>query len=141
MADDKKVTVRDLQTFIDAVEFASDQEEWTPSPKQWKRIRDMINNLESASVAQPQPQVQYAQPVQPHYQPPLQLAQPAPTFSGPSTLSGVTPSGAPFGGGMPTAAPFGGTPAGAAFGGGAAPVRTPDIDTSNGKPYQSSFAL
>lgn len=116
----KVVTVRDLQTFIDAVEFASDQEEWVPSAKQWKRIRQMIDDLDEAPAPVPAPVQQpvYHQPAPIHHAPSGFGQGPAnPTYSAPVQTS------------LP---PLFGT-------GGAVPARTPDIDTTNGQ-YSSSFA-
>lgn len=139
MTDKKTITVRDLKTFIDAVEFASDQDEWIPSAKQWRRIREMIDSLQES-----QPAVQ-----QPQFYPP-QSAMPAPTAApvmaapqqpamptGPSafaTTGYAAVTGMPTGAvpAMPNNPLFGTT--------GTGQVRTPDIDTSHGKPYQSSFA-
>jgi hypothetical protein len=122
--EEKKITIRELQTFIEAVEFAADSENWIPSERQWKRIRAMIDSLvdtpaaKAATVAQPvaaAPAV-YAPVIPPQPDRPVQYAQPG----------GLT---------MPvhhTAPPaFAGMQPGV-------PVRTPDIDTSNGS-YQSSF--
>lgn len=118
MADKKTTTtIRDLQTFIDAVEFASDQEEWVPSARQWKRIRDMINSLEETKV-----EVRPAEPVR--YNQPTSFAMP-PMPTQPSGLNVPMPTG-------PHNPLLASNPHG--------PVRTPDIDTGHGKPYQSSFA-
>lgn len=115
---EKKITVRDLQTFIEAVEFASDQDEWTPSPRQWKRIKEMIEVLEEAPPPAP-PVVQPRQP-QPAYGPPA--------YSGP-------PLSSTLGGAVALPQPSGPVP----FAAGPQPVKTPDIDTSNGT-YKSTFA-
>lgn len=125
MAERSKITtIRDLQTFIDAVEFASDQEEWVPSAKQWRRIREMIDQLE-------EPPTQTAQPPAPVY---VQQAHPPmpPSFAAPSAFGGM-PANMPSG--YPTGVPNTGL-----FAQGPVPVRTPDVDTSGGKSYQSSFA-
>ncbi len=117
MSDRKKITIRDLQTFIDAVEFASDQEEWVPSAKQWKRIKDMINNLE-AEPAIPTAMQLYSPPVHSGFAQPIHEPMPA-IPAGPSSMPSFS---------SPVVAP---------------PIfanpRTPDIDTSTGK-YQSGFA-
>ena len=41
----KTITIHDLRTFIEAVEFASDSDEWIPTARQWKRIREMIDQV------------------------------------------------------------------------------------------------
>lgn len=124
----KKIPVRELQTFIEAVEFAADTEDWVPSPRQWKRIRQMIDNLELPSD-RPALQVQPARQVQPQsYQPdtPVRMVpggMPSPTYSTPMQPMQQQPLPAPF---ANPAAP-------------GSLVKTPDIDTSSGG-YQSSFA-
>lgn len=124
----KKVTVRELQTFIEAVEFAADTDNWVPSERQWKRIRDMIDNLADlpmpqASAPRESAPVQYAPPTLSHSvmqpPPPSRMAQggmPPP----PTSVSGQP---APFA--NPVAPSI--------------PAKTPDIDTSTGG-YQSGFA-
>lgn len=132
MANDKPVTAQELKTFIEAVEFAADQEDWVPSERQWRRIRTMIDRLEDTPapapvVAPPAAPVQYA---------PARLAPPDPVMHhqmSPGLSAQPTLSAAP----LPVHAsqltgPF--------ATGNAGPVRTPDIDTGHGKPYQSSFA-
>ena len=111
----KSVTVSELKTFIEAVEFAADVEEWIPSERQWKRIRSMIDGLVDGGK-----QVTTEVHPTPMYQPPSL----PPTFA-PSGLAGMGPPpqlAAPFTLGQPSQ-----------------PVRTPDIDTSNGS-YSSAFA-
>ena len=113
---DKKTSVKELQTFIDAVEFASDSDEWVPSKRQWDRIRSMINNLEESSVtASPAPAPVYQQP----------HAWNGHTSIGPSGFTPVTTL-------PPPSLPSG------PFATGHGNVRTPDVDTSNGT-YQSPF--
>lgn len=116
---DKTVSAAELKTFIDAVEFAADSDDWIPSKRQWERIRGMIERLD---VTPPGP---------PAYAPPVMMALPqAPVDYGPSRMSGGMmppqhqgiPQGVPIAGGNPLQA-----------------VRAPDIDTSNGQ-YKSAFA-
>lgn len=118
MATQKKVTISELKTFIDAVEFAADTEGWTPSKRQWLKIREMINALVEAPTPQAASLPQMMMPVQ---QGPVQMA--------PSGMAGLTPPG-------PVHIPAGVPMAGANP---AIPVKTPDIDTTRGN-YQSSFA-
>jgi hypothetical protein len=119
MATQKKVTISELKTFIEAVEFAADTEEWIPSKRQWLKIREMINALVEAPTPQPVSLPQMMMPVQ---QGPVQMA--------PGGLSaGLTPPG-------PVQIPAGVPMSGANP---AIPVKTPDIDTTRGN-YQSSFA-
>lgn len=127
MSEEKKsVTVRELQTFIEAVEFAADTDNWVPSERQWKRIREMIDNLAYRPAApqpapQPAPVVQYSAPAMPppQHQAPVRMAP----GGMPPPPSGVSGRPAPF---ANPAAP-------------SMPVKTPDIDTSSGG-YESGFA-
>ena len=119
----KPVSVSQLKTFIEAVEFAADAEDWVPSKRQWERIRDMIERLEEVAPAAPS-LVPQAAPVMMQ----LPVPQMASTFvPGPGGLQ------------MPSAPNISQLPG--PFGsGGPAPVRTPDVDTSGGRTYQSTFA-
>lgn len=133
---DKKTTIRDLQTFIDAVEFAADlEQEWVPSARQWKRIRDMINSLEDTPAPTSPPMQLPAQA--PTYMHAPQYAAPAlPTHSNVTSSSSMPMvyQGATQATGSLSPLLTGGN-----SGNGQTAVRTPDIDT-NGKPYSSSFA-
>lgn len=113
----KKVTVPELKTFIEAVEFAADTDEWIPSKRQWLKIREMINALVDTPQAAPAPQVMQLPPIP---MGPMQMA--------PGGMSGMAPGPVHIPQGVPLAA---GNPTQA--------VKTPDIDTSRGN-YQSSFA-
>lgn len=114
---EKTVTARDLKTFIEAVEFATDTDEWVPSARQWKKIREMIDKLEEVAPAPARPPVQMAPPA---------MALPSPQYAAPARM-------APGGMGGPQGGPL------PAFGvGQTGALKTPDIDTSNGN-YQSAF--
>lgn len=120
MAEEKKITIRELQTFIEAVEFAADSDNWIPSERQWKRIRSMIDNLVDTTptrVAAPQPAPVYEQPRMPAPDRPVMMAPP----------------------GLGQRPPSSGAPAPILAGAGQGMVKTPDIDTSTG-PYNSDFA-
>lgn len=118
---EKQITVSELKTFIEAVEFASDKEDWIPSERQWKRIRSMIDRLtETAAPVQPAPQVNYQVP-----QAVMALPTPNEMRMAPGGLGGISPSQLP--------GPF-------AVDAPQLPVRTPHVDTSGGKPYGSPFA-
>lgn len=122
---EKTVTVSELKTFIDAVEFAADVEgDWMPSVRQWTRIRSMIDRLEEVPAA-PQ-MMQLPQPQ--HYQQPQMMQLPQPTMA-PGGMGGM--------GMQPPQMMNSGAPLAMHE---ALKVRTPDIDTSNGKGYQSAFA-
>lgn len=119
MADTKKkITIRDLQTFIEAVEFASDKDDWVPSERQWRRIRQMIDDLEEAPAAAHQPQQRQQQPM---------------SFA-PATYAGPPIAGSA----IPPAQPVGPSSLSPVFGSGPQPAKAPDIDTSNGT-YKSTF--
>lgn len=125
MTTEKPISVQELKTFIDAVEFASDKEDWIPSERQWKRIRSMIDRLEATP---PQQQVRS----EPHYAQQMQMPMPAP--SAPPVMaapSAMTQMRMPPQVQQPLTGPF--------ASGGPTPVRTPDVDTSGGN-YQSAYA-
>lgn len=126
--ENKKISVKELQTFIEAVEFAADTEEWIPSARQWKRIRSMIDNLESEAPTHPQLVQQLQQPVQQAavYRDPNQPVRMAPPgMPPPAFVTAPTPSHLPPTFGNPNMP--------------GAPAKTPDIDTSAGG-YNSTFA-
>lgn len=125
----KPITISELRTFIEAVEFASEQEQgWVPNARQWARIREMIFNLE-AEPAMPVRTYEYAQQMVPPMPPVMYEREPMPATlpsvaafpAGPAALPAIAPRH------PPVASPSFTTP------------RTPDIDTSNGQ-YTSSFA-
>lgn len=122
MADNNKpITVVELKTFIDAVEFAADTDEWVPSVRQWTRIRSMIDRLqESAPVRIPEANQLYRP--SPEAMTPMALPMP-----GDPRLASV---GLPPSSGL--AGPF--------AQGGPSAVRAPDVDTSNGNTYKTPFA-
>lgn len=119
----KKVSVKELQTFIEAVEFAADTDNWIPSERQWKRIREMINNLESTVAPQPAAAPSYPAPAAP------------PVYRDPAAPVRLAPGGMP----APQYAAQPQLPPTLANGASSIPVKTPDIDTSNGG-YKSTFA-
>lgn len=123
--ENKKISVKELQTFIEAVEFAADTEEWIPSARQWKRIRQMIDNLETEAPAPVRQQAVQQPPAQVYRDPdrPVMMAPPGmppPAFAGMPAQSALPPTFA-----NPNAP--------------GVPARTPDIDTSTGG-YSSAFA-
>lgn len=119
----KAITVRDLKTFIEAVEFAADQADWVPSPRQWAKIRTMINDLEEAPQHAPQPPQMTER-----YAPLPTPAGPAPQYQlAPTGLAGNVP---PRPSAQQAHLPAFSTTNGA--------LRTPDIDTSSGG-YTSGF--
>lgn len=130
MTTEKPISVQELKTFIDAVEFASDKEDWIPSERQWKRIRSMIDRLEAT---QPQSVRAESAPMHmpmPMHMPPGAMPEP-PIMAAPSAM---TPMRMPQQ--MQPTAP---TLSGPFATGGPTPVRTPDLDTSSGQ-YRSAYA-
>lgn len=133
MADDTRITIKEFRMWLQGVEEMQDPG-WVPSPAQWSRIREKINHIEEAES---EPVVVYQQPapVQQHYPVPptgVPMGNEMPGIpAGPSSL-GMTPRPP-----MPASPPPSGlfaTPESPSM-----PVRTPNIDTTNGQ-YQSSFA-
>ena len=126
--ENKKISVKELQTFIEAVEFAADTEEWIPSARQWKRIRSMIDNLETEAPAPARQQATSSHTVVPTpvYRDPDRPVMMAPPGMPPPTFAGrPAPTSLPPTFGNPNAP--------------GVPAKTPDIDTSTGG-YNSSFA-
>lgn len=138
---EKTYTITELKTFIEAVEFAADTDNWVPSERQWTRIRTMINNLvepaKAAPVAPTRQYIaqQYDEPVMvmPQVTSPLDvipMGEQAPARpAGPSAFN------------QPQIAqqmPQMRGPSGPFAHGGQQAVRTPDIDTTNGN-YRSAF--
>ena len=136
MADDTKITVKEFRMWLQGVEEMQDPA-WVPNPTQWARIREKINTItEEQEAVHAAPVQQYQQPVIP-----------------PSVNYPVPPTGVPLGNDVP-GIPAGPSsfqqrpwvppapPAGGLFATPESPnmpVRTPNIDTTDGT-YQSSFA-
>jgi hypothetical protein len=120
MATEKPVSAKELKTFIEAVEFAADAENWVPSERQWKRIRSMIDRLEENAPPAP------AAPQPMRMPEPMMHVPQGPVMMAPGGLGGAMPMNQ-----QPLQGPF--------ATGSAQPVRTPDVDTSTGG-YKSSFA-
>lgn len=51
-------SISKLKSLIEAIDLMSEEEEWVPTAKQWKRIREIIEALDDEP--QPQPQAQPA---------------------------------------------------------------------------------
>ena len=136
MADNTKITIKEFRMWLQGVEEMQDPA-WVPNPTQWQRIREKINTIEDEpeTVVVHQPVVhqapQVAYPVPPTGVP---LGNEIPGVpAGPSSLASAPYPVAS----LPATPPPGGlfaTPEAPNM-----PVRTPNIDTTNGQ-YQSSFA-
>jgi hypothetical protein len=120
MTDQKKLTIREFKMWLQGVQEMQEPN-WTPTAAQWAKIYEKINNIDDAS---------------PVYNPPL--LQPAQIVThraveqagmSPTTLSLAGPPSLP-----PVAPPRPGA-VNPLFGG----PKTPDIDTSTGKGYESGF--
>lgn len=135
----KIITIEKLQSFIEAAAFSADiedEDQWVPNARQWRRIREMIEQLEETPASinqsvpiQQAPQYQYGAAQQPN--PGWQ--QPSGALSAPPGVQSKLP--------MPQV-PMGPVhlPAGIPIAtGDNTSTRTPDIDTTNGN-YSSSFA-
>ena len=132
MSEDKQITISEFLMWLQGVEEMQEDDDWIPSLKQWKRIREKIDCIITTQPVQ-QPQVvyrdtQFAQPqhivqpaaIEPRRDIPLQMA--------PSGLDYVQPTGGFVSSGL--------------FGNPDNPnmtARTPNIDTSNGAQYQPAF--
>lgn len=138
MAEDKQnkqITVKEFKMWLQGVEEMQD-DDWTPTAVQWKRIREKINQIADTAPA-PTP-VTYRGPAEAPAMP-----FPAPGAAPPMPPSGMSaaPSSLQLPPNMPaaprTAVTPGGLPVSLASQPGAK-VKTPDIDTSNGN-YNSQF--
>lgn len=131
MADntEKPISVREFRMWLQGVEEMQD-DDWTPSPQQWKRIRQKINSINEAAPPAPAP----AAPPPP----PLQIA--SPTFVNPNARApGLTlPEQAIPAGPSSLVIPQSRPQMNPLLAGGGGQIKTPDIDTSaNG--YESGF--
>lgn len=119
MSEEETITIKEFKMWLRGVEEMQ-PDDWTPDHRQWSRIRDRIDNIiESAPV----PVVANTQPAfREEYQPPR--AAPVMAQAG---MRSVTPQ----------------PPSNAAMFGNAdnplTPTKTPNVDTSNGKPYEPAF--
>lgn len=118
----KKITLAEFRAWLEGVEELQPRG-WTPDSTQWKRIRDKINSIEESSArgltsGAVAPQQRFQAPVQGA---PSMLPPPAPPVQGGVPNLPVAPQGKL---GIPVG-PDG-------------KIKTPDIDTSDGK-FKSSF--
>lgn len=130
MAEDTKITVKEFRMWLQGVEEMQDPA-WVPNPTQWVRIREKINTISE----DPEP------------------VAPVPQYQQPSVSYPVPPTGVHLGNDVPGIPMYQPSfqqrpwappapPAGGMFATPEAPntpVRTPNIDTTDGT-YQSSFA-
>ncbi len=127
MSEQKNISVKEFKMWLEGVEEMQ-EEGWTPNPTQWARIREKIRSIEETAGGFTAPQFGPRQTA-PVGQPPAPVPMPtmqAPQQFAPAGMTGLAP---PEASGR---APLAGGP-------GTIPVKTPDIDTSNGG-YRSNFA-
>jgi hypothetical protein len=130
MAEDRQITVSEFLMWIEGIEEMS-EDDWSPNPSQWKKIRQKINTMVNVPY-NPQPIVMYRDSAN---QPPLQsnqvavIEQPKELIvrrehSGLSTVQPAVSNNNPLfaNADNPTS-----------------PVRTPNIDTSDGSGYKPAF--
>ena len=130
MSDEKDpslITVKEFKMWLQGVEEMQ-MDDWSPDQRQWAKIRAKIDIIDESESIAPAP-VKYPAPyVAPRFGPDVS----------PQT-AGAQPVTAPV---MPRALPVQPTQLAGPFanGDGQTPVKTPNIDTGVGKPYESSFA-
>jgi hypothetical protein len=116
MANDKQITIKDFKMWLEGVEEMQD-ENWTPSPTQWKRIREKIDSItETQNTLPQQPRPVQRSMMEPNNFPLPPSNLPVPPQPSPSTINPL----------------FGSPDSGI-------PAKTPAVDTTDGKPYKSSF--
>ena len=122
MVDNKQISIKDFKMWLQGVEEMQD-ENWTPSPSQWKRIREKIDSIND-NVGNQQSKFTTNTPNIPNV--------PQPQFNN----FPVPPSNIPLPSqhsSVPVNPLFGSPETGI-------PTKTPNVDTTDGKPYKSSFA-
>lgn len=126
------LTVKEFRMWLEGVEEMQ-AEGWVPDARQWQRIRDKINTVSTQSSTP-----LHTPPPPP---PPIGVTHrnsvmyDVPTISppvGPSVLNTANRQQPP--------SPETVNPLFSSTGVSGSPARTPDIDTGNGKQYESSFA-
>lgn len=124
-----QTTVAKLKALLEAIDLMLEEDEWTPTARQWKRIRQMIDDLpEEDAVPAPTPTrtMQYESSARP-------------ARSGPTHPQHLDPGGNPFESGnvnfpevpsaIPPDAPRTPTSGGSALSGAAAPRPAPTAPT------------
>lgn len=126
MSDVKTITVKEFRMWLQGVEEMQDAA-WVPNPTQWQRIREKINSIEDAQSPQQSAPVPVVQQQVPQYvgnELPVRMAPSGLTHAPLPTTPSMPPSPPPHG--------LFATPENNQM-----PVRTPNIDSSNG--YSSAF--
>ncbi len=134
----KPITVSEFKSWLQGIRDMLGQD-WVPTAEQWKRICEKIDMLKDTPQQAVQPAVTYSRPITMEMsQPPISTPNALPARpAGPSSLAAPPmmpqlPQMVSSPGGMPVLkGPF-------TADNPASPVKTPTIDTSNGK-YDSSF--
>lgn len=136
-AQTRRITINDFRMWLEGVEEMQ-SEDWVPDARQWQRIREKIDSIEDTPRPAPQqnflpPRPTGARSATPeHFEPVIQRPEGPAVPAGPSLMSPNFAVGAPNSPAQLTG-PF-------ATNSQQIPVRTPNIDTAGGKPYESSFA-
>lgn len=121
----KTLTIKEFKMWLEGVEEMQ-PDGWVPSETQWKRIREKINMIDESQPA-----------VIESYRPPVGQSIPrGPDVQAPA-FSGMPPGFPPEFSTLPR--PSGPPPTGPFATDGGTPVKTPNVDTSNGKGYTSTF--
>ena len=130
MSDEKDpslITVKEFKMWLQGVEEMQ-PDGWSPDQRQWAKIRAKIDIITEAESIEPVP-AKYATPyIAPRFGPDV-----APSNAGTQPVTAPVMPRALLVQPAQLAGPF-------ANGDGQTPVKTPNIDTGVGKPYESSFA-
>jgi hypothetical protein len=130
------ITVKEFRMWLEGVEEMQ-ADGWVPDARQWQRIRDKINTVSTASTPVSVTTTGSGgggnAPVRPNA--PMYDVPPVVYPAGPSLLSGAVNMNRQAPAAPETVNPLFSTSSMPMM-----PGRTPDVDTSNGKQYESSFA-
>ncbi len=132
MADKKKLTVKEFKMWLEGVEEMQDAD-WCPNEVQWKRIREKIRMLDEDAVA-PTAAMFTEIPIpggRPMTAGPGMMAIPIAPSGNPLEAMNINPADFPTPPTPPPGRPF--------LNDDNRPAKTPNIDTSGGKKYNSSF--
>ena len=146
----KTISIKEFKMWLEGVEEMQ-EENWTPDARQWKRIREKIEQIEEVTASAPM----WAPPGhrprgtadESSLPPGMELVFPPMNGAPPSTTGGTTqpvPSALNVGPAQPTGQPVrrastaSGMPVTLSTGDSKTPVKTPDVDTSKGN-YDSQF--
>jgi hypothetical protein len=137
MAQDKTklISIKEFKMWLQGVEEMQ-SDGWAPDARQWTRIREKIDQVDDTSTQQPVYAPRNFEAAFPPMNTNPPVAGGGSAVPAPSNLNVATPPARP----PRTAMTSSGLPVSLASGNASVPVKTPNIDTSHGKPYDSSFA-